>query len=255
MAADSSLGHNMLGMTWSLAVEEQFYLTLPLIVLFFSGRSLRRIVLSGIVLAPFLRLLLYLVWPANRMASFVLMPCRADALLLGVLAAILMRDTNWRKKIESDRIFFAAAIPVFLLGMAWAIWRSVPFDSPTMAILGYSWMAFFYFTILLFVITRPGNFSARALRVPWLRWLGSLAYGTYLLHQIILEQAFRFFGINPPIVKDIRSLAVTVGALFLTLLVAGISWTYFEKPLVKVGHRAEYQFENHDTVAGSNTPS
>ena len=59
--------------------------------------------------------------------------------------------------------------------MTYAIMKSV----------GYTWVALFYVTILLFVLTRPNSSLTKVLRMKWLCWLGTLAYGIYLFHQRI----------------------------------------------------------------------
>ncbi len=77
MAAAATLGANALGITWSLAIEEQFYLTLPLLVRLLAGRRLLVCVLTGIFLAPLARITILHFWPYNWVAAFALMPCRA----------------------------------------------------------------------------------------------------------------------------------------------------------------------------------
>lgn len=241
MAATSSLGTNSLGMTWSLAVEEQFYLTLPVLVSLLSPRQLRRTVLAGFVLAPFLRLAIHFLWPHNWGASYVLMPCRADALLLGVLAAILLRDPVARARIQNSAFFFVALLVLFL-GLLFLLLRAPDYASPLMSTLGYSWLALLYANILVYAVTRPTSSLSKLLRQEWLCWLGAIAYGTYLLHQGAQRLVFRVFSIDPPAVSGIYSLLITLVALAFTLLVARISWTYFEKPLVRIGHRSDYKF-------------
>ena len=68
MAARNTLGGNSSGGTWSLAVEEQFYLTLPLIVRYAPRKCLPWIVAAGIALAPLLRVLIFVFAPHHRMA-------------------------------------------------------------------------------------------------------------------------------------------------------------------------------------------
>lgn len=78
--------------TWSLAVEEQFYLTVPLIVRKLSRLHLTRLLVMALVAAPLLRTLLYHFYSRGPIACHRLMPCRADALSLGVLSALACRD-------------------------------------------------------------------------------------------------------------------------------------------------------------------
>jgi peptidoglycan/LPS O-acetylase OafA/YrhL len=107
MARAGNLGGFCLWMTWSLAVEEQFYLTLPLLLRVMPPRWFIKCMLLGICTAPILRMTLRLIWPDNWTPGYVLMLCRADALLLGVLAAILIRDAQWREKIQRSKLVFS----------------------------------------------------------------------------------------------------------------------------------------------------
>src|SRR5919199_6536333 len=81
-----------LGHTWSLAVEEQFYLFLPFFIRSFSREKLPYLLVGLILSAPLLRAFLYEFHPHGDLAFYVLMPCRADALLLGVLGAYVIRN-------------------------------------------------------------------------------------------------------------------------------------------------------------------
>jgi peptidoglycan/LPS O-acetylase OafA/YrhL len=242
MAHAASPGANALAITWSLAIEEQFYLTLPLIVRFFSGRRLMTCVLAGICLAPLVRIAIRLIWPHNWSAGFVLMPCRADALLLGVLAAILVRDDVWRTRIQRSNMFFAVSIPVFLLGLAFLTLKSFSIASPLMQSLGFTWLALFYVSVLLYSVTRPDSPVSRALRFKSLGWLGGIAYGAYLVHQFVLGMAFGYIGRRYPEITDGPTFLTALVALASTLVIARLSWRYFESPLIRFGHRSRYEF-------------
>jgi len=231
-----------LAVTWSLAVEEQFYITLPLMVRFFAGRRLLACVLAGICVAPMSRIAIRFIWPHNWAAGYVLMPCRADALLLGVLAAILVRDTNWRNRIQTNHLFFAISMPIFLLGIAFLNLRASNMENPLMQSVGYTWLALFYVSVLLYAVTRPASLLSRSLRFNWLSWLGGIAYGTYLFHQFILGISPGYFWGGYPKIQDGPTLLAVLESLVLTLIIARLSWRYFESPLIRLGHRSGYTF-------------
>lgn len=243
MARSASLGANSLGITWSLAIEEQFYLTLPLIVRFFSGRKLFVLIVTGICFAPVARTVIHLLWPHNWVAGFALMPCRADALLLGVLVAMLLRDDSWRARIQRNNTFFAISFTILLLGIAFLTLKSPGLDAPIMKTLGHTLLALFYACLLLYAVTRPDAVVSRALRLKWLGWLGGIAYCTYLLHQFVLGILFGYLWGHEPHVTGSSSVLTVLLALFLTLLLARLSWSSFEGPLIRFGHRSSYYFE------------
>jgi peptidoglycan/LPS O-acetylase OafA/YrhL len=77
-----------LGATWSLAVEEQFYLCAPFIVRNLRVRHLLIVLGSLLLLAPLLRLAVFLWLPQQILLVYSSIFCRADALALGMLAAV-----------------------------------------------------------------------------------------------------------------------------------------------------------------------
>jgi peptidoglycan/LPS O-acetylase OafA/YrhL len=242
MAHAGNLGGNTLAITWSLAIEEQFYLTLPLLVRLFPGRQLTILALAGIAAAPVIRVTIGLIWRHNWVARFALMPGRADALLLGVLAAILLRDARWRERIQRSGRMFPVLIAVFLLGLATMTKWSASVGSAAVQSVGYTWLALFYVSVLLYALTRPGSVVSRALRWQWLGWLGGIAYGAYLLHQMIQGLLFALLWRTDPLIKGCKTLLTAIAALLLTLVIARLSWDYFEHPLVRIGHRSGYKF-------------
>lgn len=254
MAAANTLGTWGLGGTWSLAIEEQFYVTLPLLVWLFEPKRLQRVLLIGVVAAPIIRTLFCIGWPGNWVLTYVLMPCRADALLLGVLTAIAMRTPTYRAWIEQNGPLILGAICALLLGCAVLIHKSPTPDSLPMRTFGYSYMAILYSLILAYSLTQKSSLISRFLRVGLLRSLGMVAYGVYLLHAQILtllsvcispSHPFRNYW---PALDSWFQFAVTVLALLLTLGLCHLSWRYFEKPLVQIGHRSKYRFDSAPDV-------
>src|SRR5579863_5873406 len=89
------------GVTWSLAVEEQFYLVAPPLIRFFSPKKIQVLLVTTICLAPLLRLyVLEHVKEGNYLAVFA-MPCRADALAWGILLAIGWRSKKFREWLQT----------------------------------------------------------------------------------------------------------------------------------------------------------
>jgi peptidoglycan/LPS O-acetylase OafA/YrhL len=73
--------------TWSLAVEEQFYLFAPVVIGFLSRRRLVMALSGVLALVPVLRFLAFACLGKWYYLPQFAMPCRADALALGILAA------------------------------------------------------------------------------------------------------------------------------------------------------------------------
>jgi len=227
-----------LGVTWSLAVEEQFYLTLPLLIRFLDRRALLRFILIAITGAPLLRAFFFHHDPRNLFTWYTLMPCRADALLLGVFGAIVLRDPRWRGWLLDHRRLSSLALGFLLMGVALLGWRSPDARDRPMATIGFTWLALSYLVFLLYALLYRDSWISHCLRWNWLRGLGVIAYGTYLFHEFFLGMFLR----RTPWLYSWGDLGLSVFALVVTILFCRLSWVYFEKPLVKIGHRTSYQF-------------
>ncbi len=94
-------GPQAMMVTWSLAVEEQFYVTIPFIIRYCNRRRLVAVLVFVVVAAPLLRVLLQ-HFAHGEFACYVLMPCRADALCMGALAALVVRHPGELAAIESE---------------------------------------------------------------------------------------------------------------------------------------------------------
>jgi peptidoglycan/LPS O-acetylase OafA/YrhL len=222
--------------TWTLAVEEQFYLAIPALIYFAKPQRLVPILASGILLAPLIRLAIFLVDPQPKMAIFVLLPCRMDALLLGVAAAYYLRQKGTWEMLCAHRRALWAIIEVLTLIYALILVRLSPGDPSTMftRVLEFECLDFLYFCILLASLVDER--LAGVLRARWLMGLGNIAYGVYLLNLFVF-----WMVVIPLSGRSNRGAIAAIVALILTIVIAKISWECFEKPLIRMGHKEGYQ--------------
>jgi len=242
MAAANNLGGPTSGGTWSLAIEEQFYLTLPMIIWFAGVKRRPFIIVTGIVLAPILRALCFTYFPPGDVAAHVLMPCRADALLFGVLGAILLRDEQWRSKLQANPWFLRLLLIILIAGAGILTIYVRVWGKFFMWTIGLTWMAALYLCFLLCAITQQESRLSACLRWKWLTGLGTIAYGVYLFHWYV--RAFLYQVIWSTDSKQIATagqFVASLAAIPLTVLVCRLSYFYFERPLLRVGHRLKYE--------------
>jgi peptidoglycan/LPS O-acetylase OafA/YrhL len=247
MANSSTLGPGWLAMTWSLAVEEQFYLLLPTLIRALPPRRLPYFLVTCIVLAPVLRLA-QASYSHSVFPNYVLLPLRADVLALGVFCAWLVRQPRSAQWFNQHPVKLSLRAGWILLLLGVGVMSLLRFGTRylEMTIIGYTWLALFYALSLLIIVTPLGAQSplGRLVSNSWLRRLGIISYSVYLFHQPALDIARALFA-------GAGSIPVTLLALAASLSLATCSWHFFEKRIVVLGHLARYR---PTTVAGEASP-
>jgi peptidoglycan/LPS O-acetylase OafA/YrhL len=219
--------------TWSLAVEEHFYLVVPLAMWLLPARALPWALLAAVASGPLAR---WLVSSTLGDASvYVLTPCRIDAIVLGVLCAWAIRQPRLRAALRPRPLYAAAALLAAALVAAQLVdvGRAFP-------VAGYSVASLFYACVLLLAVVEERGPLAAVLRSRALQRTGLLAYGLYLLHQPVNGLGHALLLGAAPSLATAAGAAITAGALVVTFLLAELSWRVLERPLIAVGQRLRY---------------
>jgi peptidoglycan/LPS O-acetylase OafA/YrhL len=226
MAAAGNFGVMTLAVTWSLAIEEQFYLTVPFVVRHVDARRLGWVIVGCMVAAPILRFVLFLTLDNGYFASHVLFFTRMDTLMVGVFIAWLQRRGA---TIPKSVLYGAwAALNLAMLFLAWKERSS----NVLIRIFCYDVFAVYYGVTLLLIL--QGEF--RFLRVKPLAYLGVISYGMYLLHQPLNRLMHRgVVGLS-----GLGDVAITLTALGVVLVLASLCWELLEKRFITLGHRQRY---------------
>ena len=166
------------------------------------------------------------------------MPCRADALSIGVLIALARREPRILAAMRRHRnVVFTLLILWSAVSLRVMFGDFQPFGSKAFG-LEYSFCALLYGLLLLSTLL-SGRLAA-ILSIGPLRFMGSIAYGVYLFHwliNVVLQKALFYF--RPTSGSTIKIL-VTICSSVVSIAVATASWKYFEKPLVQRGHIHAY---------------
>jgi len=233
IAFHKDTGAFALAPTWSLAVEEQFYLTIPALVYFVKPQRLGWILIGGIVLAPLIRLATFLVNPRLTYAIVFLLPCRMDSILMGVALAYFLRLPGAWEFLRAHRRQVWTAVEVLTCLCALLTLYPTNF-SPQVMLVGFDLLGLLFSTILVLCLMEER--VARCLRIKWLMILGTVSYCVYLIHELVLGMTYLVLS------RYTTSWAMTaILALILTIVISKCSWEYFEKPFVRLGHREHYQ--------------
>lgn len=210
--------------TWSLSLEEQFYMFLPAALVLLP----RRLWMRGVLLALLLSLGLCAVgalWKPT--ATFYLLPTRAWELLIGSAGALLV----WTRRSAGDpvaaavpvKVLFYPALAALLLLPMWPLGGTHP---------GIGALTICLATLV--IVLRRHEGLERTLLVRWLARVGDISYSLYLVHWPIvalLKNTWVGPGVELPV--DAR-----VAAGLLAFATAYLLYRFVERPT----HRARLQF-------------
>jgi peptidoglycan/LPS O-acetylase OafA/YrhL len=247
MASANHFGPPVLAPTWSLAIEEQFYLILPALIYFTPQRWLPALAGCLIVSGVVCRWILLVCFAHYSFAPFLLLPCRWDALFLGVLGAWLVR--HHAISIAEGRSVLWVALAVLSGGMILFSMRGSWAFSPWLVRLGYTWFAMFYLCLILLALHSP--LLSWIARRKSLMWLGGLSYGIYLFHEGASELFCHLFGQSDQKITSWPSATVALLAFIATLATAWASYRYFEAPIIKLGHSWKYLASRSSSAASA----
>jgi peptidoglycan/LPS O-acetylase OafA/YrhL len=171
------LGHGSLDWEfahlWSLAVEEQFYLVWPLVVLLAGRKHLAKVCLGTVACVVAIRLVLHFVLHMSDEGIYRTTICRMDSFAIGALATIMARSS--REFLIRHRLkIYAAALILCLSGMA-------ALDSPLGNTIGSCAISIGFGLLVMIVAVSPW----RAFEWTPLRRIGIVSYSMYLFHQVV----------------------------------------------------------------------
>jgi peptidoglycan/LPS O-acetylase OafA/YrhL len=233
-----------MGPAWSLAIEEQFYLLLPPLIRHLNKKQLLKLIIAAIVTAPLVRAALF-IWPLNPLqpgaGAIVLLPCRWDVLMLGVLVAYGVREAQFQDWISKRLNQLRATCLVLGAGMVALALSGLPTSASLIAIGGLSWVAVFFACTLLLTQVSPQGCVHYWLSRPALKPVATISYGLYLIQgpTMAVRQSILVERLGWP-ETGWGAAGVNLLTLGVTVLAAAISWRFFESRLIRLAHHHNY---------------
>lgn len=244
MTAGQSFGGHFLAVSWSLAVEEQFYLVLPFLMLVLPRRAWTGTFILLAVAAPILRIL----FPG--FGNYVLTPFRMDSLFLGVLAAAAVRTPAIKECLMSQKWILRVLFLILLAITGGAVLRDNLSRVEGLWRLNYSLLALLFVSLVLIAYLESGSPWLAFLRSRPLRFLGLISYGLYLYHEAVLGLLHGWLLGSAPSLKTPAGCLVTALAIPLSLLLAAGSYFVVERGFLRMSHSLSYQrIERESAVA------
>lgn len=214
-------GGEWLRPTWTLAVEEQFYLLLPLLIVLTPRRFLPPALIALWVSATMFRAA---ICDSHPLAAFSLLPGRMDLLLGGVLAAHINNRIDASRHLVALRIVPPAAMVLLVGVVLLSPSRFFIVFSPTFASIGVGCF------LLAIVHGAPEGLRFRS---PALQYFGRISYTLYLVHQPVSGVLHGALLNGTPDIGTPLQIAVTLLSALISICIAGASWTYLEAPILE----------------------
>jgi peptidoglycan/LPS O-acetylase OafA/YrhL len=239
---------------WSLAIEDQFYLVLPLLLLLVSRWKRAGIIIPCLVVLGGLALRGFLAWqnPGDGGVSFrgfqlwIYYPTwtRLDPLVFGVVLAAIekFRPNWWEQLIDAARWLWLPGLVAIVYGLYLG-------ERETLTVAACVWqfplIAFGMAAFLLCAVSPRLLF--RRIEVPGAAFFASIAYSVYLSHKLIIHAAIQFCSSHNIALKSLPAI------LLVEILIYAAGFILFlsiERPFLQLRHRL-----TKPTTIDSRTPA
>ena len=209
---------------WTLALEEQFYLVWPLLILLVPRRALLLVPIISIAIGPISRSLI-LIFHLSSM-SLMTTPVCLDTLGLGALLAV-----GYELRVDKLTVLLAKAglwlgLPLLVTLKIVSILR-IPHARDGIVLFNLA-IGLFSVWLISGTVSRFGGIGGRILEWKPLRYIGVISYGIYVYHLpvMMLCRSSGFIG-RIGVNRIWAALAFSI----LTVSLATISWYFYEKPI------------------------
>jgi peptidoglycan/LPS O-acetylase OafA/YrhL len=237
MAEKASYGPDGISVTWSVAIEEQYYLVFPILALILPKSRLPVFLACIAVTSVVWRACIFALDPSNNFPSDLGTLARLDGLAIGGLIACAFNNPQWTKWLRTNLVGLRRA-------MLWSfvMLLFVRRDSGSlMAYIGHTTLNLCSALVITNILLNLGSTSVwmHTLRSRGLRFLGRISYSLYLFHPIIIATAFLLTG-YPKTLSGWPQVLLLIGSLMLSLFFCHLLFNRFEKKLIDFGRKIPY---------------
>lgn len=230
MGLTGDVGQYWAAPSWTLALEEQLYVLLPLVFFLAPQRLWLGVFIAVMVLAVVLRAVIFVTGIVDSTWAFVMLPTRGDTLVAGVIAAIVYK----RDDLDLARFDLLLRVaPVALMVLTILLVLIDPVERRVFNIFG-PFLISIGFAALLLAIVR-GAPEAKRFESRFLIFFGDISYCVYLTHLMVLGVLHGVILHAKPELGTVDQWLVTLAAVPVAV---GLGWAMtvvIEAPLTSYG--------------------
>lgn len=220
---------------WTLAVEQQFYLFWPFVILFCRKRWLDLVLLAVLTAGPLARETLLFIGGTPLNVIYTPLPCCLDFFAVGGGIA-WGHKSGWLARVTTTLRLRLLLVPF----LGWLVYGSIlkyagyplpphwPVYDPLIQALGFG-------ATIVYLLHRPDGLASRCLSLSPFVYVGQISYGLYIIHNFMHWFApgllFHTLGIR----YMPNELAHVAYYIILTTVIAAISHQFFEDPVRRWG--------------------
>ena len=207
--------------TWSLSVEEQFYLFFPIIFLYLLKAN-KKLIFYYILLATILSLVLCVILsfssnPKLASANFYLFPSRAWELFVGSLISIIIFNRKYN-------FSYLLSSLIVLVGLILILYPICYFDAKSMSLPSHKTLLPILGTLMIITVHDKNFFYEYFLRLKFVVFLGLISYSLYLWHFPLFSLSNSYFFLN------VDELNTKIIIFIISLIISTFSFYFIEKP-------------------------
>lgn len=220
---------------WSIAVEEQFYIAIPLLTRF-GGRKLLAALSVGLIAISYVVSVRYshMVY-SGESGQWVNSWFQFQFFSAGALLAIVLHKKVPRWPVSARAFVFFAALGLWIMAVVKTGVKSYDLHpTPTGAVIGWTLVLAGTVFVFLAALGLPHKF------VPgWLTYLGRISYGLYMFHSLTFHLVFHYLRshLDAVLPSTLVTWMCLVLVMAISIAVAGLSYRHFEKPFLKLKER------------------
>lgn len=235
MTSLNHFGPEAITPTWSLAVEEQFYLIIPWIIYYLKPKHLKFFIAFCLLCGPVSRYIITHYYNDNFYGKYTLLFSRIDSPIIGFTIAILNRNESFVTLIKNNLRKFQLIL-VAIISIA-----TFAYVFGEIGVINHTIIAIIFGCILLLALYTDKGILYKILTAKWLVFIGGISYFLYLYHQLVNGLLhLTILNHQTPMIDGYLSIIITIAGFIITLLLAVVSYKYFENPLIKFSHKFKY---------------